>query len=141
MAYHKVDRATKMRKCNRLGSTVNMQIMRRLAERSVREKREYGVAICKNGSKTELQSLHKGNRNGVYWSPCKNGKRIGSFHTHLDNVLLPSDADKATFLRRHDKIACISGKIGKDRNIVCYTNKFYKDGSMTLQLTPPACVF
>ena len=130
-----------MNQCNRLGSKGNMFIMKRLAEQSIREKREYGIAICKNGSKIELQSLQIGGRNSVHGSPCKTGKRMGSFHTHRDGVPLPSDADRATFLRQHERIACISGKIGKGRNIVCYTNKFHKDGVMPLQLTPPACVF
>ena len=129
-----------MNQCNRLGSKVNMQIMRRLAERSVREKREYGVAICENGSKIELQSLQIGGRNSVHGSPCKTGKRMGSFHTHRDGVPLPSDADRATFLRQHERIACISGKSRKGLKIVCYSPKFYKDGMM-LQLNQPACTF
>lgn len=107
-------------------------------EKSHKEQREYGIAICSNRdippfgdiflSKTTI-----GTKNHVKFEDCEH-KRIGSFHTHIDNKEL-SVGDIYAELQSKDNFSCIGTIDDKNKNkkvINCFINAYHVDPLVAL---------
>jgi len=126
--------------CSVLGSRHNELTLKKLARKSVKEGKEYGVALCKHRGKVELQDFKVGNSTGINASKCEKGSRLGSFHTHMNETPIPSEQDIKSFFRLRDRVACISGEVRGKNGIVCFKNKF-EGRIMKMSLDAPVCLF
>ena len=101
---------------------------------SEREKREYGLRLCKNDT-IKVTHMCIGTECDLELSHCKNGKQtVGSFHTHpthkkgianflSDNDIYGEAVDKSKF-------ACIGLVEGNVPKIKCYLPNYGMDKSL-----------
>lgn len=119
--------------------TIGIKNLVNMIEKSHKEQREYGVAICSNRdippfgdiflSKTTI-----GTKNHVKFEDCEH-MRIGSFHTHTDSNKELSVGDIYAELQSKDNFSCIGivDDKNKDKKIInCSINAYHVDPLVAL---------
>lgn len=110
-----------------------------MIEKSHKEQREYGVAICSNRDVPPfgdifLSKTAIGTKNHVKFEGCEH-TRIGSFHTHTDSNKELSVGDIYAELQSKDNFSCIGILDDKNKNkkiINCFINAYYVDPFVAL---------
>lgn len=103
-----------------------------MIEKSHKEQREYGVAICSNRDVPPfgdifLSKITIGTENHVKFEDCEH-KRIGSFHTHIGSNNELSVGDIYAELQSKDNFSCIGivDNKNKDKKIInCSINAYH----------------
>jgi len=100
-----------------------------MIEKSHKEQREYGIAICSNREIPPfgdifLSNMTIGTKNNVKFEDCKH-TQIGSFHTHTGDNKELSIGDTYAELQSKNNFSCI-GFIDKNKkSINCYINAYH----------------
>lgn len=110
-----------------------------MIDKSYKEQREYGVAICSNRDVPPfgdifLSKTSIGEKNHVKFEDC-GYKRIGSFHTHTDYNNELSIGDIYAELQSKDNFSCIGIIDDKNKNkkiINCFINAYHVDPFIAL---------
>lgn len=108
-------------------------------EKSHKEQREYGIAICSNNDAPPfgdifLSKTTIGNKNNVKFEDCKH-TQIGSFHTHIGTNNELSIGDIYAELQSKNNFSCmgIVDNKNKDKKIInCYINAYHVDPFIAL---------
>lgn len=101
-------------------------------EKSHKEQREYGIAICSNNDVPSfgdifLSKTSVGTENHVKFEDCEHA-RIGSFHTHTGSNNELSTGDIYAELQSKDNFSCIGIIDNKNKNkkiINCFINAYH----------------
>ncbi len=108
-------------------------------EKSHKERREYGIAICSNKDVPPfgdifLSKTTIGTENHVKFEDCKH-TQIGSFHTHIGSNTELSVGDIYAELQSKNNFSCIGFVDDKNKNkrvINCYINAYHVDPLVAL---------
>lgn len=110
-----------------------------MIEKSHKEQREYGIAICSNRDIPPfgdifLSNQTIGTKNNVKFEDCKH-TQIGSFHTHIDDNKELSVGDIYAELQSKNNFSCVGIIDDKNKNkkiINCFINAYHVDPFVTL---------
>lgn len=110
-----------------------------MIDKSHKEQREYGVAICSNKDVPPfgdifLSKTTTGTKNHVKFGDCER-TRIGSFHTHTDSNKELSVGDIYAELQSKDNFSCIGIVDDKNKNkkiMNCFINAYHVDPFIAL---------
>lgn len=119
--------------------TIGIKNLVNMIEKSHKEQREYGVAICSNNDVPPfgdifLSKMTIGTKNNVKFEDCKH-TQIGSFHTHIGANNELSVGDIYAELQSKNNFSCMGITDSKNENkkiINCSINAYHVDPLIAL---------
>jgi hypothetical protein len=119
--------------------TIGIKNLVDMIEKSHKEQREYGIAICSNNDAPPfgdifLSKTTTGTKNNVKFEDCKH-VQIGSFHTHIGDNNELSVGDIYAELQSKNNFSCmgIVDNKNKDKKVIdCFINAYHVNPSVAL---------